>query len=102
MQAEQTIQNGEIAVEGHACKRGEVYARTEMINPQRVLTTVFPVFRGGVVSCKSNGTLDKNLLFDVIKLIKKQRVHKPIKVGDVLIKNVLDTGIDIVATADKE
>ncbi len=99
--ADQTIKDGEISVEGNACKRGEVYVRTEIINPQRILTTVFPVFRGGVVPCKSSGTIDKDKLFDIIKYIKKQRTHKPIKLGDILIHNVLDSGVDIIATAER-
>ena len=31
-------------------------------------------------------------------VIAKIEVQAPIKIGDVLIKNILDTGVDIVAT----
>lgn len=101
MQADRTIKDGEISVEGNACKRGEVYARTEIINPQRILTTVFPIFGGGVVPCKSSGAIDKDKLSDIIKFIKKQRAHKPIKIGDILIQNVFNCGADIIATAER-
>ncbi|MDD4316494.1 MAG: DUF1667 domain-containing protein [Clostridia bacterium] len=101
MEAGQAVDHGEISVSGNACKRGEVYARMEIINPQRILTTLFPVTRGKAVPCKSGAPLDNHKLFDVIKLIKNSRAQKPVKAGDILLPNVLGTGVDIIATADR-
>lgn len=96
-----TQNEAEIKMTGNACKRGEVYARMEIINPQRVITSLFPIKNGGVVACKTDGTVEKGKIFDILQEIKRNSVAKPIKIGDVLIKNVLCTGVDIVATANK-
>lgn len=102
LEVEQTTQGGELKVTGNTCKRGEVYARMEIINPQRVVTSLFPVKDDGVVSCKTSDTIDKNKIFNVLDAIKSSSATKPIKIGDILIKNVLNTGVDIVATSNKE
>lgn len=92
----------DIIVSGNQCRRGETYARTELISPKRVVTSLMPVKGGGVVSCKTNGTIDKQLIFPLLKLIKSKCAALPIKIGDVLIENALGSGTDIVATSDKD
>lgn len=91
-----------LEVDGNVCKRGEVYARKEIINPQRIVTSLFPVKDDGVVSCKTTLPIDKDKIFDTLKEIKSNIAKKPIKVGDILIKDILGTGSNIVATANKE
>ena len=89
-----------VAVSGHSCKRGETYARTEMTNPTRSLTTTVKV-EGGVhpvVPVKSAAPVPKGLLFDCMKEINKVTVKAPVQIGDVVIRNILGTGVDIVAT----
>ena len=44
--------------------------------------------------------ISKNLIFDVMKEINKVRVEAPIKMHQVIIKNVLGTGADIIATRE--
>lgn len=102
LEVEQLTKGGELKVTGQTCKRGEVYARMEIINPQRIVTSLFPVKGDGVVSCKTSNTIDKSKIFDVLNAIKAKSANKPVKIGDVLIKNVLNTGVDIVATSNKE
>ena len=92
--------NGIISVTGNTCKRGDAYARTEMTNPTRSLTSSVCV-KGGlhpVVPCKSSAPVPKKLMFECMKVINSVTVTAPVKIGDVLIKNILDTGADIVAT----
>lgn len=97
---EVTQNESDIKVTGNTCKRGEVYARMEIINPQRIITSLFPVKNDGVVPCKTSSTVEKSKIFDILQEIKRNSATKPIKVGDVLIKNVLETGVDIVATSN--
>ena len=93
--------NGEIlSVEGNTCKRGDLYARSECTNPVRSLATTVKVIDGvyNVVPCKSAGSLPKDKIFDCMEIINKAEATAPVKLGDVLVKNILGTGIDIVAT----
>ena len=87
-----------IKIEGHTCKRGEAYARTEITDPRRTLTTTVRTTDGGRVPVKSSAPLPKGLLVDCMKKINAAEAKTPVKAGDLLIENIFDTGIDIVAT----
>lgn len=88
------------AVDGFKCKRGVEYARSEALDPRRMLTTSVLVIDGEwpLVSVKSSKPVPKDKLFSVLKEIKKVDVKAPVKSGQILIKNVANTGINIVAT----
>lgn len=93
--------NGNVTdVTGNSCKRGIEYAHTECTNPTRSLTTTVKVVGGRlpVVPVKSSSALPKGILFDCMKVINKKSLNAPVKIGDIVVKNILDTGIDIIAT----
>ncbi len=93
--------NGEIiSIKGNTCKRGDAYARTECTNPVRSLATTVKVNDGvyNVVPCKSAGAIPKDKIMDCMSIINSTSVNAPVKLGDILISNILDTGIDIIAT----
>ncbi len=98
-----TLDNNEVVkVEGNTCKRGEVYAKAECSNPTRILTTTMRV-KGGkypLVSVKSAEPLPKGKLFECMKVINGVVLNAPMSIGDVAVKNILDTGVDIVLTRD--
>jgi CxxC motif-containing protein len=87
-------------ISGQTCKRGDEYVRKELISPERGITTSVPI-RGGYIpllSVRSSKTIPQELLPNVMLEISKTRAVAPVKIGDVLIKNVLGTGADIIAT----
>ena len=88
------------AVDGFKCKRGVEYAKSEALDPRRMLTTSVLVLGGEwpLVSVKSSKPVPKDKLFSVLKEIKKEEVKAPVKLGQIIIKNVAKTGVDIVAT----
>ena len=91
-------ENGELKVCGNTCKRGEEYAKTEMLSPARTLTTTVRASNGAIVSVKSEKPIPKEMLLDAVKEIAKIEAKCPICVGDVILENVLDTGVNIIAT----
>lgn len=100
-QIKATIEDGVVTnVEGNSCKRGLEYAKTECTNPKRSITSTVRVNGGkmAVVPIKSAQAIPKELMFKCMEAINSVAVDAPVKIGDVIIKNVLDTGIDIVAT----
>ena len=93
--------NGDIlSVTGNTCKRGDTYARAECTNPVRSLATTVRVEGGihNVVPCKSAGSLPKDKITECMEIINKAQVNAPVKLGDILVENILGTGINIVAT----
>ena len=95
------IENNEvISVSGNTCKRGDAYARTEITNPVRSLTTSVKVCGGAhpVVPVKSSGPIPKGKMFECMEAINSACIKAPVKIGDVVIENILGLGVDIIAT----
>lgn len=87
-------------VDGNKCKKGVEYARNEALDPRRMLTTSILVNDGEwpLVSVKSSKPVPKEQLFPILKEIKNITIDAPVKSGQTIIKNVANTGIDIVST----
>lgn len=87
-------------VDGNKCPKGEDYAKSEIENPVRILTT--SVLAQGlplkVISVRTNGPIAKSKLFDAMKKVKTLRITDPVNVGDVVAKNFLGLGVNLVAT----
>ena len=90
-----------VSVTGNLCKRGEAYANDECVNPMRVVTSTVACEGGGVVSCKTSTSVPKGLVFEVMEKINSVKASANVKIGDVIIENVLGTGANIVATSNK-
>lgn len=92
--------NEVVSVTGNTCKRGDSYARQECTHPERMLTSTVKVTGGRlpVVPVKSARPVPKELLLDCMKEINQVTVEAPVRIGDVVLSNILNTGVDIVAT----
>lgn len=93
-----------IKVTGNLCKRGEVYGEKECTNPTRIITTSVMVEGGSIeaVSVKTEKDVPKEKIYEVIKELKEITVKAPVKIGDVIIENIAQTGINIIATKNVE
>lgn len=87
---------------GNACPRGKTYAEAECTHPVRTLTSTVRMDNGKVVPVKTAGAIPKELLFDAMKEINALCPAAPVKAGQVLLSNLLETGVDVVATAESE
>ena len=97
------VDNNEVfEVAGNNCKRGELYARKEVINPVRTVTGTVTVRNGNIAraACKTSTDIPKDKIFDIMRELRKALVSAPVKVGDIIIKNVADTGANIIATKE--
>lgn len=92
--------NNIVAVSGNTCKRGDIYARKELIRPTRIVTTTVPVVGGSskVVSVKTKEDIPKEKIGECLAQLKKVVVTAPVFIGDIIVANVADTEIAIVAT----
>lgn len=82
------------------CKRGIEFAKNELTNPTRsITTTVATKFEDyPLLSVKTLGEIPKDKIFEAMKKINSTIVKKRVKVDDVVIKNLF--GTDVVATSD--
>ena len=89
-----------ICVSGNTCRRGEIYARKEVTNPTRIVTSTVKVVNGtsGTVSVKTKEDIPKEKIFACVQALRGIEVQAPVHIGDVILDNVAGTGVDIVAT----
>ena len=96
-----TMEAGEvISVTGNTCKRGDVYARKEVTDPTRIVTSTVRVSGGDadMVSVKTKEDIPKGKIFECVKALKSVEVPAPVHIGDVLVKDVAGTGVDIAVS----
>ena len=90
------------SVAGNTCRRGDDYARREVTAPARVLTTTVPVV-GGVrprVPVKTAGEVPKALVISCAKALAAVEVTAPVHAGDIVCRDILGTGVDVIAVRD--
>ena len=89
-----------VSVSGNTCPRGDVYARKEVTNPTRIVTSTVKV-EGGLVemiSVKTKEDIPKDKIFDCMRALKGITVKAPVLIGDVILADAAGTGVDVVAT----
>jgi len=95
-------ESGKITFEGYTCNRGLEYAEQEFYEPKRILTTTIRVENGflPLIPVRTDIPILKDKLKEALSEIAKTQVKAPIKMGDILIANVLDSGSNIIASRD--
>lgn len=93
-----------IIVTGNTCPRGKVYGINEVTAPKRMVTGSVKVEGGTIamVSVKTEQAIDKKLIFDCLEQLKGVTLKAPVHIGDIAVKNVCNTGINIVVTKEVE
>lgn len=89
-----------LRVSGNGCKRGEDYARREVVDPRRSLTST--VRTRGLerrrLPVRSAGTLPLGRLVEAARALDGVVVERPMKCGDLVVKDLAGLGVDIMAT----
>ena len=97
------LENGVVtAVEGFTCPRGKQYAIDECTHPMRTVTTTARTANGGVVAVKTDKTIPKEKMFELMTEINRCVVSLPARIGDVVIANALGTDANVVVTANMD
>ncbi len=94
------VDGSKVEVSGNKCMRGKVYGTQEVLEPKRMLTSTVKVVGGNVPRCSiiSRNPVPKGKIFDMMNVIRNTQVSAPVSVGDVIISNICDSGVDMVAT----
>lgn len=93
-----------LSVTGNTCPRGESYARKEVTNPTRIVTTTVRVDGGKVpmINVKTEQDIPKDKIFECIAALRGMTMKAPVHIGDIILENVADTGVNIVAAGNVE
>ena len=88
-----------VSVTGNTCPRGAKYAQQECTLPERMITAVIPVAGSETpLSVKTASPVPKNLIASVMNELSRVQISLPVSIGQVVLPDVLDTGVDIIAT----
>lgn len=89
-------------VSGNACARGEAYGKSEAQNPVRTLTSTVKISGAALPRCpvKTDRPIAKKLIRDAMRALDEITLHAPVRSGDIVIDNVLDTGARFIVTRD--
>lgn len=99
-----TEENGEIHVTGNKCKRGAAYGHDEHVAPRRMITTTVALKGGTMRSLPVIGSdsVPKDMLFSCLEYLYGLEVEAPVSLHDVLVEDILGTGVSILAARDAE
>ena len=92
------------AVTGNSCEKGAAYGKKELTNPTRVVTSTVRVEGGEKrrVSVKTSCDIPKSKMLEAVSMLDVVTLTAPVHIGDLVLKNILDTGADFVATGTVE
>lgn len=91
-----------IRVTGNQCEKGIAYAQQEIEDPRRILTSTI-LTKGlsvKMLPVRTSAPISKMKLMEAMAEIKKLRIDRPVKVDQVIVKNLLGLGVDLIATRE--
>ena len=90
----------ELTVAGGLCPKGETYAKDEINNPLRMVCTTVKIAGGihPVVPVKTDRAIPGKHKLDVVNAVKDITLTAPVKMGDIVISDIFNTGVNIVVT----
>ncbi len=89
-------------ITGNTCKRGSNYVEAELTNPVRMVTTTVRGKNDEVIAVKTASPIPKEKIFDCMKIINATKVNLKVGIGDVIIKNICGTGVDVISVVNKD
>jgi CxxC motif-containing protein len=91
---------GKITVTGNECPQGERHGIHEYQNPTRILTTTVAVSGGALprLPVISTGEIPKIRINQCLEVLYKIKLRAPLRCGDIIVKNICDTGVDVAAS----
>lgn len=91
-----------LVVSGEGCRRGRDYALAEHTHPMRTLTTTVAVTGSPLrrLAVQSTAPIPRELLRDCLAQVNAVQVTAPVRMGDVIMRDVCGTGVDVVAARD--
>ncbi len=102
LEVEENDEHDIVEVRGFSCKKGDRFARQEHVDPRRMVTTTVAI-EGGMVArlpVRTSDDVPKHLVREICRAARDVRSTVPVSMGDVVLADVLGTGIDLIATRD--
>jgi CxxC motif-containing protein len=87
---------------GNKCEKGAAYVKEEFTSPRRVLTTTITMAADqlGRLPVKTSAPIPKDKLLECMAVIGKLKLSSMVKAGDIIVHDILELGVDVIATKD--
>jgi CxxC motif-containing protein len=102
LELEETDDHEIVEVRGFSCKKGERFAIEEHTDPRRMVTTTVAV-EGGLfprLPVRTAEPVPKHLVRQVCDELRHVRLTGPVTMGDIVLRDVSGSGVDVIATRD--
>ena len=101
-----TLDDGKITdITGFTCARGKKYAESEVTAPVRTLTSTVSIMTTvgkKMLPVRTDKAIPKEKLFDGMAIVRKTSVSAPVKAGDIIVKDFIEDGTNLIACKDFE
>jgi len=89
-----------VSMEGNKCQKSVEFVTQELIEPMRVLTTTVKIegAKWAVIPVRTDKAIPKRLFSIVMRRLRRITVHAPVNICDVIVKDIVGTGANIIAT----
>ena len=89
-----------VILEGNKCPRGEIYGKEELLTPKRIVTATVKIKSNSInrIPVKTNKPIKKELINDLLEFLYKIEVEPPKKIGDKLVMDYKNSGVDVIFT----
>ena len=96
--------NRELSFPKGICKRGQEYAKQEIYNPCRVLTSTVRINSKdfAMLPVRTSAAIPKEKLEIAMRQIASIEVNAPIKLGEIICQDIAATGIQLIASRSIE
>lgn len=101
---EQDDRGAILSVTGNTCRRGETYAREELTDPRRTLTSTVRIEGRelAMLPVRTDKGIRRDAMGDAMAQLKTIAVRTPVRCGDVIAENFTEDGISLIACKDME
>ena len=95
-------EKGDLTIEGKICKKGKEYIKQEYMEPKRILTSTVVVDHSAIkrLPVRTREAIPQKALFAAMHQLSEIRIKPPVEIGMVIISNLLNTGVDVIASDD--
>ena len=93
------LERGEvISVTGNTCKRGDAYARKELVSPERTVTSTVKMSEGRMLPVRTKTDIPKAKVLECVRELKHVVVEAPVEMGQIIVEDIAGTNVPVIAT----
>ena len=93
------LEGGEvISVTGNTCKRGDAYARKELVSPERTVTSTVKMSDGRMLPVRTKTDIPKAKVLECVRELKHVVVEAPVETGQIIVQDIAGTNVPVIAT----